>query len=594
MKQFSYIFMSALCAGSLSLLTSCDDLFEPAIENNLGQEEIVGNPTYFDGVLGNAYTRVPGGSYSMNDVATDDAVSNDADNTYRKMATGTWTSQTNPIDRWQSLRGGVLQANTVLAGVDQVTFATDELVNTMFRDRVKGEALALRAIFNFYLLQAHGGIAADGQLLGIPLVTEAENAQSDFNQSRNTFAECVSAIEADLKEAIGLLPTDYKEITATGEAQKQYAGATVAQYNRVFGQKFTGRMTGRIAEAFLAKTALLAASPAFEQSGTTWEQAANYAGTVIDRVGGAAGLDPTGNTWYANTADIANLSVSTMPAEVLWYSQRSNSNSLESDNFPPSLYGKGQVNPTQNLVDAFPAANGYPITEAASGYNAQNPYEGRDPRLALYIIYNGSQAGVNNTAINTQADNTGLDGLNREDGASTRTGYYMKKLLRQDVNLDPTTKTEQYHYTPRLRYTELFLDYAEAANEAWGPQGKGSHQSSAYDVVKAIRQRAGLAANGTDDYLESIKDDKDKMRQLIRNERRLELCFEGFRFFDLRRWNANLTEGARGMSITTVAGTTAYEPLNVENRAYQDYQVYGPIPYTEVLKFSNLQQNRGW
>lgn len=63
-----------------------------------------------------------------------------------------------------------------------------------------------------------------------------------------------------------------------------------------------------------------------------------------------------------------------------------------------------------------------------------------------------------------------------------------------------------------------------------GPQGEGTHGYSAYDVVKAIRQRAGIGENGSDPYLESIKGDRDKMRELIRNERRLELCFEGFRF----------------------------------------------------------------
>ena len=80
------------------------------------------------------------------------------------------------------------------------------------------------------------------------------------------------------------------------------------------------------------------------------------------------------------------------------------------------------------------------------------------------------------------------------------------------------------------------------------------------------------------------------MRQLIRNERRIELCFEGFRFFDLRRWKENLNETARGMEITD----GVYTPFDVETRNYRDYMYYGPIPYTEVLKFSELKQNAGW
>ena len=89
------------------------------------------------------------------------------------------------------------------------------------------------------------------------------------------------------------------------------------------------------------------------------------------------------------------------------------------------------------------------------------------------------------------------------------------------------------------------------------------------------------------------------MRELIRNERRLELCFENKRFYDLRRWQVPLTqlnETARGMQITQNASTAAliYTPITVENRAFKDYMYWGPVPYSECLKFSNLQQNKGW
>ena len=85
------------------------------------------------------------------------------------------------------------------------------------------------------------------------------------------------------------------------------------------------------------------------------------------------------------------------------------------------------------------------------------------------------------------------------------------------------------------------------------------------------------------------------MRQLIRNERRLELCFENHRFWDLRRWKANLNETARGINITTsTTGALVYKPIDVEQRNYQDYMIYGPIPYAELIKFSNLVQNDGW
>ena len=166
----------------------------------------------------------------------------------------------------------------------------------------------------------------------------------------------------------------------------------------------------------------------------------------------------------------------------------------------------------------------------------------------------------------------------------------MKKRLRMDVNCDPSSTTSKTHYTPRIRYTEMFLSYAEAANEAWGPTGQGNHAYSAYDVIKAIRNRASVGVGNGDPYLEECKAGKEKMRSLIRNERRLELCFESFRFWDLRRWKAVLNETARGMD----ADNNGYSDFDVENRSYADYMYYGPVPYSEILKYNNLIQNKGW
>lgn len=85
----------------------------------------------------------------------------------------------------------------------------------------------------------------------------------------------------------------------------------------------------------------------------------------MNRIGGVAGLDPTGNTWYMNTSDLDNLGSGEVPAEILWRGNKSNGTAdwdigiqLEKNNFPPTLYGSGRINPTQNLVDAFPMANG--------------------------------------------------------------------------------------------------------------------------------------------------------------------------------------------------------------------------------------------
>lgn len=595
MKKINIIALAILAVAGLTF-TSCDDLFEPAQENNLGLDHMYNDAGYAEGVLGNAYTRIPCGSFPFSEVATDDAVSNDPSNSWRKAASGTWTADANPTERWRDCRAAIMYINLFLDRADKVHWADDQMAAKMFNDREKGEAYGLRAMFMYYLLQAHGGVDANGQLMGVPIITESEDVNSEHNLPRNTFAECMKAIYDDCDKALELLPMEYKDLADNSpEIPAKYKGANSGQYNRVFGRIFKGRVDGTIVKAIRSRAALLAASPAFQASGYKWADAADYAAQILDPIGGVEGMDPTGWTWYANTKDIDGFKNGECPKEILWRGEKGENNDWEKDNFPPSLYGKGRINPTQNFVDAFPMKNGYPIDVKGSGYEAADPYADRDPRLAAFVVLNGSKVGVNDVVINTNADakdedgkTPNKDGIDHVANSSTRTGYYLRKLLRQDINLDPNSTTKQYHYTPRIRYTEIFLNYAEAANEAWGPTGKGGHNYSAYDVIKAIHERAGVG----NEYLESIKNDQAKMRELIRNERRIELSFEGFRFWDLRRWNANLTETAKGMSINNA--TKTYTPIEVEKRDYKDYMIYGPIPYSEVLKFNALVQNRGW
>lgn len=581
------------------LSVGCEDLFEPSIENHKKVQDLYDEPALAQGLLGHAYISHPLTGWTFNDVATDDAVSNDINNGYLKMATGQWRANYNPLDRWQNYRASIQYINQFLGIVDSVKWANDELVAEMFKDRLKGDAYGMRALYTYHLLLAHAGWTDDGQLLGIPIVNEAENIDSEFNVPRNTFQECMEQIYDDVQMAIDLLPANYGDITDNNQVPAKYRSKeiTAAQYSRVFGDNTRNRMSASIAEAVRAQATLLAASPAYSEGTTyTWEDAADQMAIVLNRLGAnpVSQIDPTGLTWYTNKTDITNIKSGINPKEILWRGGRENNTTLETDHYPPTLYGNGRINPTQNLVDAFPMANGYPIAEGASGYNPQNPYANRDPRLATYIVYNGSTAGPQNSVITTAANGTTNDALNKVGGKSTRTGYYMRKLLRQDVNANPDGSTAQYHYKPFIRFTEIFLSYAEAANEAWGPMGVGDHGYSAYDVVKAIRARAGVGTNNGDEYLESIKNDKDAMRELIRNERRLELCFEGHRFWDLRRWEvpmAKLTEPAKGMNISGGVFTPIPE---VEKRLYEDYMYHGPIPYDEVVKFSELQQNKGW
>lgn len=578
-------------AGAL-FLSSCDDLFNPAIENFKDVQQMYKDPAYAQGFLVNTYRTIPS-YYNDTEYATDNAVTNQKDNSFLKMATGSWTASSNPINQWQACYGAIQYLNLFLQNADQVKWAEDEEPAKLFNVRMKGEAYGLRALFLYHLLRAHAGFTADGKLMGVPILTTFQDAEADFNVGRATFDECVKQIYADLDAAEQALPIEYEDITSDEDIPERFRSITTRKeiYNRVMGHYARQLFNGLIAKSIRTRTALLAASPAFQDGSNpaTWQEAADAAAVVLDYIGGISGMAPNGVTYYTNTAEIDALKEGINPKEIIWRENLStNSDAQEKDNYPPSLFGNGYMNPTQNLVDAFPMANGYPINDSRSGYSASDPYSGRDPRLALYIVYNGSKEGVKGATILTGSKSGTDDGINVKE-TSTRTGYYMRKRLREDVNCDPTSSTKKTHYTPRIRYTEIILTYAEAANEAWGPKGMGSHSYSAYDVIKAIRQRAGVG--GTDDpYLEECAASKDKMRELIRNERRLELCFESFRFWDLRRWKSPLDETAKGMDVNT----NSYTPINVEERTYDDYMYYGPIPYSEILKYSNLKQNKGW
>jgi hypothetical protein len=220
--------------------------------------------------------------------------------------------------------------------------------------------------------------------------------------------------------------------------------------------------------------------------------------------------------------------------------------------------------------------------------NSSTPYAGRDPRLGRYIFYNGAtfNRGAQVITINTTSGSS--DALGSTNTSSTKTGYYLKKFMNVgSVNLDPNVNSGGVHFYTYARYTDALLIFAEAANEAVGPD-LTIGGFSARQVINAIRTRAGITSTAYADGL-----GKADMTNLIRNERRLEMCFEEQRFWDLRRWDmiAEMKKPVSGVEVSSDGTTFNY--LEVEGRNYADYQIYGPIPYFETLKYG-LIQNQGW
>ena len=336
------------------VFAGCKKNLEPLDDNHRTLEDIYPDAGYAEGLLMNAYTRLPTNAYSFNEVATDDAVTNNKFSPLLNMATGSWSAANNPVDQWNNSFTAIMYLNLFLREVDSVNWApmSHKNVRILFTDRLKGEVYGLRALFMFHLLQAHAGFSTSGELLGVPNITEALEPNSDFKKPRNTFDQCMQQIYADLTESEKYLPLDYhfQDITNPAQLPPKYSGMAPADYNRVFGRFSRQRMSGRIVKAIRAKAALLAASPAYNPQATQikWEAAANYAGEVLNLNGGINGLDPQG-AWYYTAANIN--AVNTNPAsgspveqrEMLWRGNIVNTNNLEIDNYAPTLFAIGNA-----------------------------------------------------------------------------------------------------------------------------------------------------------------------------------------------------------------------------------------------------------
>lgn len=305
-------------------------------------------------------------------------------------------------------------------------------------------------------------------------------------------------------------------------------------------------------------------------------------------------MDGFGNFYGLKATDLADAG-NTTPAEFLFRTYF-NSRDLENKHFAPYYLGKANTVPSQNLVDAFPMkTTGYPISDTQnSAYDPENPYDGRDNRFYLNIYYQGAVYGK--TGLPVDVVYGGKDSQFYDPFAS-RSGYYLAKFLsKNEAMLDPLASTNAQHYYPIFRKAEVFLNYAEAANEAWGPKGKdpdGICKFTAYQVIKTIRQTSGGITDTK--YLDEMAASKESFRILIQNERRLELAFENQRYYDMRRWLLPLNEAVKGVVVTKEGDDLIYTSQKVEDRKFDGIRYYySPLPYYECVKNPNLVNNLGW
>lgn len=585
MKKYYIKYMFA----ALGLLaTACD--YENEIDDSFDEEFTFTQPANIQGILMNAYGELSntivddyGGDFL--DAATDNAVTNSYGNGVYRLGAGGLTPHNNPIGQWSNAYNQLRNIHIFFEhGLgDNVTYdLVSEAADQLKRDNLKGEAFYLRAWWSFNLLQAYGGKTAEGEALGYPIVLDqlTEDEATDLEAvTRNSYEECVTQIVKDIDSAMVYLPFNYVGSDPTT------------------GLASLGRADQRTALALKSRVSLYAASPAYQSDDVVelidmgqynvvdettyiekWKTAAMYAQEAIDQIGDFTSLN------------VGHFSSNTTPAEFIWRSFFTSS-ALENNNYPIGERGAARTGPSQNLVDAFYTVNGFPIDDARSNYDSANPYDNRDPRLYLNVLHNGSD--FNNRTLETY--------INGEDSQeaytrNTRTGYYVRKWLSLTPGLiSVDNSSSSRHYNPYFRRTELFLNLAEAANEAYGPTATGDNVTqTAVDIIKSIRTKAGITNNTYVDEVAALG--KDAFRELILRERRLELAFENHRYFDLRRCLLPLNETVQGVKITKNTDETfSYETIDVEERPFNNLKFYyAPLPYDELSKSPNMINNLGW
>jgi len=579
-------------------LTACDDL-DTKLTNEWTVEDTWVNAEKSQGVLLSVYKEllpaVDAWDGCFLDAATDNATTRLTGSSVYRLAHGGMTTVQNPIGVWTHTYDQLQKIHMFLDyGLsDNVRYSiSSDADDATIKQRLKGEALFLRAWCGFRLLQMYGGKTAEGEALGYPIVTQyvtPENASGASQFARNSYEECVQQICKDCDDAMQLLPLSYKGSDA------------------IIGQEMVGRGSGLAAAALKSRVLLYAASPAYQPDAIVkltgvgqyqvvdenaykakWQRAAEWAATVI-------GLDGMGEYAALNPKDLCDGGDS-QSAELLFRTFMGRNHNIEQRHYPPFYYGDAQTVPSQNLADAFPARNGFPITDARSEYNSAEPYAiERDARFDVNLFYQGRKFGANNSVIDVAEG--GKDSYYLSPKASP-TGYYLSKFVNTGLAnmLDPLNVQESRHYNPLLRRGEVWFNLAEAANEVWGPTVVIPGTSlSARDIMKTIRELSGGITDT--EYLDEQAASQSAMRMLIQNERRLEFAFENHRYWDMRRWLLPLGDNLRAMSVGRDAqGSETYTVKTIEDRSMLNQLkfYYTPMPYSEMCKNSSLKNNLGW
>lgn len=464
--------------------------------------------------------------------------------------TGQITAQSTPFieEIWISNYNIIRKCNMLIEGIP----TTEDVVLTPDEKKYyEAEARFLRAFCYFDLAKTFGKA---------PLITRAQQLEDDLLVAATNFEGLV------------------KFITDECDSYANNLSLTVAD-------NMKGRATRGAFLALKARALLYLASPLNNPSNTSerWIAAANAAQEVMKL--GIYHLYRVGSYSYGSLFfDKSNANEEIIFERRFQYPDLTHCIHMQWS-LDPADTDHGSWNglyPTQNLADAYETTDGKLISDPTSIYNAQNPYSNRDSRFYQTLLYHGSIWEGSTLLMHKHLQNPNWSGNCLPSNYRARCGYGLRKMIQEynggaaDLYSGAFAQDNNWPY---FRYAEILLNYAEAQNEALPAPDK-----SVYDALKEVRARAGqpeLPAGLS----------QSEMRIRIRNERRVELCLEEHRFFDLRRWKdaETLRAPIMGMTIEYDGSTNHFKPVKIEDRAFNEANYYLPIPFNETQKNPNLK-----
>lgn len=516
-----------------------------------------------------------------------------------------------PFSRWD-LYLYIRQANVFMAnakviprvgGTSSSGTVADAIEEPEYK-KLMAQARFLRAYYHYLLFELYGPV---------PIMDKAVNPNdADLDFERNSVDEVVNFVTKEM-DAVAPDLDEYISLTDINNLALPTKGVALAVKAKILVMAASPLYNGGFAEAMaLTNKSGKKLFPAKDDN--KWQKAVNALQDFISFSVGkydlyreftAGVLDPDKSIYQLFQA---------MNSEVIWasgneaYGSISTGDGMVRRATPRSQGGYGNVGPTQELVDAFFMKNGKSINDAGSGYSEVgfstvtevpagrseagtfNMYVNREPRFYASIVYHGKRWPVTNALIKFTKGNG-------NDIASNYsiTGYNMYKRLNRTVSQSVTTAPKTF-YRPSFifRLAEFYLLYAEALNEVNPADPKIAQ------YVDLVRDRAGIPKWSVSNP--AIIGNQTLQREAIRKESRVELCFEGQRYFDVRRWmiaeNAS-GQGAQGgpfygMNVGAETDADFLKRTQYETRVFTRAYYLWPIPLAEIQKSTKLIQNPGW